>query len=325
VPSFDYLGGTYNSVVMGSNGIVVIGDDANGAFTPSNQDLPDSSPPNNVIAPFWTDIDMDGTDPEDGGAGIWYAGILTDGTFTYLIMEWEAVEEWNVSGPTYTFQVWIVLETSEIFFVYADLQSLPGSLTVGAEDSNGASGTNYYFDGDGTAPAVGTDLEVVGELSTATFSFQVEAGWGDKEPEPIINVVEINSRGLEEPALASAITEVVPPDVEVYIEGFCPGIIDVHGYGATPMGLVRVYHGDWPGISSLPGTRQCSGTEVELESAVPFPPTVRADYDGYFHFTRRISAWQCHGRIQAVDMATCTVSTSEPMPHSYGDDDDMVP
>ncbi|MGB6992506.1 MAG: S8 family serine peptidase, partial [Thermoanaerobaculia bacterium] len=311
IPSFDYFGATYNAVVMGSNGIVVIGDDDTDAFTPSNQELPNPVTPNNVIAPFWTDIDMDGTDPGDDGAGIWYAGILGDGTFNYLIMEWEAVEEWDVPGPTYTFQVWIVLETSEIFFVYENFDDFPSFLTVGAEDITGNIGSSYYFDGAGTAPVVGTDLEVVGVLSTASFSFQVETGW--EIGEPIVNVVEISSMELGDPAFASAITDVEELDVELYVEGECPGIIDVFGFGATPGGPVRVFRGDWPGTTVPLFRRNCVGTEVELDRGRQFPPAVRADGKGGFHFTRRVLPFQCGDRIQAVDMRSCDVSNTVPL------------
>jgi len=68
-PSFDYLGASYNTVVMSSNGFVVAGGDSTNAATPFNTDMPDAGPPNNVIAPFWTDLDLDGTSPTDSGNG----------------------------------------------------------------------------------------------------------------------------------------------------------------------------------------------------------------------------------------------------------------
>lgn len=318
---FPYLGTSYSSVVMSSNGFFVVGDNADGATTPSNQMLPDPGAPNNVVAPFWTDIDMDGTDPADDGAGIWYAGILTDGVNNFLILEWEEVELWNVPGPTYTFQVWITLETGEIDLVYAAIPSVPGGLTVGAEDSSGTAGTSYYYDGTGTAPEVGTDLTVIAEGSVASFYFQTEAGW--EIGLPIVNVAEaytgINGEqvnGMGE--MAAAITQVVEPEVGLFLEGECPGRISVYGYGATPGGYVRVFKGDWPGSSPLPATRVCSGTELELEAARPFPPNVRADFEGFFSFSRRLFPWQCRGRLQAVDMRSCTVTNSVPLGFDNG-------
>jgi hypothetical protein len=112
---------------------------------------------------------------------------------------------------------------------------------------------------------------------------------------------------------AAAITQVEEPDVALFIEGECPGVIDVHGYGATPGAYVRVYRGDWPGTTAPPFRRRCGGTEVDLDRASQLPPTVRADGKGGFHFTRRLFPFQCDGRIQAVDMGSCNVSTSVPL------------
>jgi uncharacterized repeat protein (TIGR01451 family) len=203
--SFEYAGETYTDVVMGSNGLVVAGADATDAFSPSNQNLPDSATPNNVIAPFWTDFDMDGTSATDSGAGIWYAGILTDGVNDFLIMEWQGVELWGVPGPTYTLQVWIQLGSSNIWFVYADIPSVPTFMTVGVEDIQGAAGTSYFFNGAGTPPEVGTDL-LVSTMpgSTAEFTFQVDTSCS---LEPVVNIVDVTSGDTS--IFAFAVTEMV--------------------------------------------------------------------------------------------------------------------
>jgi uncharacterized repeat protein (TIGR01451 family) len=204
--SFDYAGQTYTDVVMSSNGFIVAGTDASNAFTPSNQSLPDAAAPNNVIAPFWTDIDMDGTDAGDSGAGIWYGGILTDGVNDFLILEWQGVELFGVPGPTFTVQIWIQIGSSNIWFVYADIPFVPGALTVGAEDIDGVAGSNYFFDGTGTPPVVGADLEVVAAPgSVAEFTFQVEASC---DLEPVVNTVDVTSGSMT--LLAFAATEIVP-------------------------------------------------------------------------------------------------------------------
>jgi uncharacterized repeat protein (TIGR01451 family) len=157
LPSYEYFGESYNAMVINSNGFIVPGDVVPGGTWWLNQEMPDPTEPNRVIAPFWTDIDMDGTDPSDTGAGIWYAAVLTAGPQTFIVIEWEAVEEYNVPGPTYTFQIWFEAGTSNVWFVYANFDDFPSFLTVGAEDSSGNIGTSYYYDGEGTAPEVGTD------------------------------------------------------------------------------------------------------------------------------------------------------------------------
>ena len=203
--SFDYAGETYTDAVMSSNGFIVAGTDATDAFTPSNQNLPDPATPNNVIAPFWTDIDMDGSSATDSGAGIWYGGVLSDGVNNYLILEWQGVELFGVPGPTYTMQIWIQLGSSNIWFVYAEIPAVPSSLTVGVEDIQGVAGSSYFFNGTGTPPEVATDLQVSSMPgSTAEFSFQVDTSCS---LEPVINLVEVTSGDTS--VLAFAVTEMV--------------------------------------------------------------------------------------------------------------------
>ena len=133
--------------------------------------LPDPAAPNNVLAPFWTDLN-----PSAGGN--YYVNILGDGTNSWLILEWENAPNWG-DGELNTFQIWIGIDGFEdISFTYGPALSLGdgGWLTVGAEDSTGLSGQNYYADGVGTPPAAGTDVVVSsipgtpGETHTITYT-----------------------------------------------------------------------------------------------------------------------------------------------------------
>lgn len=225
--SFDYAGAHYSTLVMSSNGFLVAGDDTSNAFTPFNQELPDPAIPNHVIAPFWTDIDMDGSSATDPGGGIWYAGFLTDGPRTFLVLEWQEVELFGIPGTSFTVQVWIEQGTSNVWFVYAHLPFLPGSLTVGVEDAGGLTGSSRYFDDTGIPPAVGGDLQVAfnpGDL--AHFTFQVQAGC---ELGPVVNLVDVVSGGAAEAAFA--VTEIVPgadddgDGVPDSCSDLCPGTV----------------------------------------------------------------------------------------------------
>jgi hypothetical protein len=100
------------------------------------QTFPDPARPNNVMAPFWTDLD--GT----GAAGIFIA-TLTDGTDTWIVVEWRL----NVfgTGSQRVFQSWIgVNGTEDITFAY-DPGNLPADpagqpFNVGAENVDGSAG-----------------------------------------------------------------------------------------------------------------------------------------------------------------------------------------
>ncbi len=171
VPPFDYAGETYDVIGMVSNGYAVVGGCTGSADIDFiNQILPDPTPPNNVLAPFWTDLN-----PSTGGS--YYAYSLSDGVSTWLVFEWEEAPNWG-DGELNSFQIWIGLDdVEEINFTYGEALSDGdgGFLTVGAENAYGSSGENYYADGVGTPPAFGTDVGVTsipgapGESHTITF------------------------------------------------------------------------------------------------------------------------------------------------------------
>ncbi|WP_341359834.1 S8 family serine peptidase [Georgenia sp. M64] len=132
VPAFEFAGQTWNTLGVDSNGYLVVGggtsEDNNCCNLPAG---PDPAPPNNVLAPFWTDLD--GT----GAPGI-YAGTLTDGVNTWLVIEHQV----NVWGTTdlRSFQTWIgVNGVEDISFTYAAPQLDPAGqdFLVGAENALG--------------------------------------------------------------------------------------------------------------------------------------------------------------------------------------------
>jgi len=136
VPSFVYGGEVYTSVGLVSNGYLVVGGgtSADVEFEPPAT-FPDPATPNNVVAPYWTDLN-----PADGGA--MRIATLSDGVNTYLVSEWEDVPTWSGTGVN-SFQVWITLGASEETYITygGPLTAEPGvgSLT-GAENRTGSSG-----------------------------------------------------------------------------------------------------------------------------------------------------------------------------------------
>ncbi len=171
VPPFVYAGETYSRVGVVSNGYVVVGGGSGPDVTFLNQSLPSATAPNNVLAPFWTDLN-----PPAGGA--LRIGTLTDGVNTWLVIDWEGVREFSTPS-TASFQVWIgVNGTQDISFTYGAIQGIGdgGLLTVGAENRFGNRGANYYYNGTGTIPNNTTQLVVTstpgapGGSRTITFS-----------------------------------------------------------------------------------------------------------------------------------------------------------
>jgi hypothetical protein len=142
VPDFLYGGKTYGQIGVDSNGYLVVGGSNSAtdiSFLP--QTFPDSTPPDGVLAPYWTD--MDGS----GAPGI-SVGAATDGTNSWLVVQWN-VHVFGVStaaGGARNMQVWIGLNGAEdITYSYAtdtigvDAPPTTG-LTVGAENVSGVAG-----------------------------------------------------------------------------------------------------------------------------------------------------------------------------------------
>ncbi|WP_326538603.1 PEP-CTERM sorting domain-containing protein [Pseudorhodoferax sp.] len=154
VPAFTFAGQSWSSVGISSNGYLVAGGSA--SETPVNQNLPKTTGPNNILAPFWTDLDF------SLGGEILMAS-LTDGVSSWFVVEWFQMANKDGTG-TNTFQMWIGINGPEdITFEYGAIAAGLGSsglLTVGAEDVTGTVGSSYYYNGVGTAPQVGVSLRV---------------------------------------------------------------------------------------------------------------------------------------------------------------------
>jgi subtilisin family serine protease len=138
VPGFRYSGGGYSRIGVNSNGYVVLGGGEAADVNCCNlTQIPDPARPNNVLAPYWTDLDG------SGAPGISIATLTDGGVHTWLVVQWDV----NVFGTNQakTFQIWIGLDWfQDISFTYdpAQLPGLPGGqpLLVGAENRTGTGG-----------------------------------------------------------------------------------------------------------------------------------------------------------------------------------------
>ncbi len=71
----------YTQIGITSNGYAVVGGGTNADVDFINQSLPDPTPPNNVLAPFWTDLNP-------GAGGRMLLNVLTDGVNDWIVIEW---------------------------------------------------------------------------------------------------------------------------------------------------------------------------------------------------------------------------------------------
>lgn len=152
VPAFFYGSEGYTRIGLTSNGYAVVGgltaDDID--FVP--QTFPDPARPNNVLAPFWTDLDL-------SKGGNTYAAVLTDGTRRWIVLEWENVPTFSDVNVKDTFQIWVETAATAEGISYAFGATVNGpdpiGLTVGAENRDGSSGVNL-----GSVPAAGSDFSI---------------------------------------------------------------------------------------------------------------------------------------------------------------------
>ena len=196
LPSFTYNGVTYDSAIFSVNGTLEPGAASGLATSFDNQNLPDATPPNNLLAPFWRDLNL-------SNVGNWYVAILSAGPDEWTVWEWEDIAIFGDDATQYTFQIWIgnngFPSEGGIWFTYGRLDNTGIGATVGAENAEGTVGDSYFYNGAGTAPVVGVDL-IVGSVvgGTATLGFQVVTDCS----ELVINQADLSNDAGDESAIA---------------------------------------------------------------------------------------------------------------------------
>jgi len=164
-----YMGSHYTEGLWSVNGTFEMGTASGVPASFFNQNLPDPAAPNNILAPWWTDLNLD-------SGGNWYIGAVTDGDRSWDVFEWEDVPRFGDPASTFTFQIWLERGTDQITFAYGPFGGNTSKGTTGAENGNGSNGESLYVDGSGTLPWGGSDIGVsfipgrVGESRTITYS-----------------------------------------------------------------------------------------------------------------------------------------------------------
>jgi subtilisin family serine protease len=126
--SFFYYGGFFDEVRVCTNGWVSF---TSSATDYTNDPIPTSDEPNNLLAPFWDDLN-----PNNGGTIYYYQG---DGEF---IVQWDAVPHYSSGGPE-TFQV-VLRDDGTILYQYETVDT-GNSCTVGIEDGTGTDGLEVAY------------------------------------------------------------------------------------------------------------------------------------------------------------------------------------
>jgi hypothetical protein len=175
VPTFFYGGEPYTSLGIVSNGYVVVGGGTSSDVNFFPQTFPNAARPNNVMAPFWTDLN-----PAAAGGGAIRIGTLTDGSSTWIVVDFDHVKNFG-NATTHTGEIWIRAATGaagtgpsseQLTWSYGAANAAsgdPGSaMNWGAENRDGSSGKNLA-----AAPADNTEYRPVLSGPTAGGSVSI--------------------------------------------------------------------------------------------------------------------------------------------------------
>jgi hypothetical protein len=169
VPTFYYGHEPYSQIGVVSNGYLVIGGGDSSDVNFTSQHFPSPARPNNVVAPFWTDLNPaapTGSGCGHGGGGIFVA-TLNDGGggHTWLVVDYEAVSNCD-TADTHSFETWFQLpgggfptgpasEGITISYGNNGPGDPDGTPNWGAENRDGSSGVNLA-----SQPANGSEYSV---------------------------------------------------------------------------------------------------------------------------------------------------------------------
>ena len=173
VDSFNYGDETYDEIGVVSNGYIVVGGGTSSDVLYIPQDIPDPNAPNNVLAPYWTDLN-----PTFGGS-VWINEIY-DGTNVWIIVEFQDVAVYTSMEPR-TFEVRIDTNLGpggeHIAYTYQTVGAgEPSGLVVGAENRDGTSAVELAAPDVGTVPDLGGYVVVAGSPTpggTAAVDYEV--------------------------------------------------------------------------------------------------------------------------------------------------------
>lgn len=183
---FYFYGQPVSDLIWSTNGYLQVGTQISN-LTSTHQNLPDPEAPNHLIAPLWTDLDLESCSSGSSDMG-WYREYVTDGTYDYYVFEWKEAALKSDPETCFSFQVWIKRGSDEIWFTYGPQTGPVETASVGIENIDGSAGYSYYFNGDGSAPVEGSSLKVVRNESQAILEYDllIDADIGEN----LINLVE---------------------------------------------------------------------------------------------------------------------------------------
>jgi hypothetical protein len=228
--AFPFYGETYSTVNIVSNGFLNFGTTST-AFT--NTPIGDSSAPNNLIAPFWDDID-----PADGVGAIYYED-LGDGRF---VVQWDGVPPFPGPGDgsnLYTFQA-ILSQGGQILFQYEEMIGNVSSATIGIENADASIGLEVAFNTgyatDGLAVLISAGPQWITDITPASGT--VESGQ-EQDVTVTLSAAELEA-GVYQQLLPLITNDPVLPTYQVHAVFGVGGVLPPPALVAPAYGLEEV-------------------------------------------------------------------------------------
>jgi len=144
---FPFYGNTYSQAKASSNGFLTFNGNP---WEFMNQSIPIPSEPNDLIAPFWSDLYPPGN--TNRGESLVFAQTFGSVPNRYAVVEWYKVphiDELDPSIYTLTFEA-ILYENGEMKFQYKEMEGDYGDgnwASVGVENRTGVIGVEYLYNG----------------------------------------------------------------------------------------------------------------------------------------------------------------------------------
>ncbi len=166
--NFNYQGKTYSSFLVSTNGFITFNTttallgSGSGAYSYTNSLTMNAGPL--IIAPFYEDLVCQGNAGLQSNldASIKYSVTGVSGSRVFTI-EWAGMEIYNNSGPNFNFQLKLYEATSEIEYVYGNMEPFNGTINYIYSYTIGLNGVNVS-----TTPQSG---EYFNQLTSNTRNF----------------------------------------------------------------------------------------------------------------------------------------------------------
>ncbi len=259
-----YDGATHNTIRLCSNGFASF---TSTTTSYTNYAIPTAAEPNNLVAPYWDDMNVSGSNY----GSIWY---YADPGGDFFVAEWDSCAHYgsSITGEWFTFEL-ILYPDGTIDFMYRVIEegtmSPFPSATVGVENSTGTEGIQGTYNGSGPYEPddqMGLRIDPVGgppplpdlELTLIPFlqNIQIPASGGSFEFYLFIT----NNETSSEP-------------VEVWIE-----YVDPMGFTSDPLmgpatGNLPPGTRGWYRAQNIPGTAM-AGEYLYVANLGMYPDTV---------------------------------------------------